>query len=89
MVFAFVVTAIAALTFFGGYSLGYASVSKDMQLRTTTAETTASNCLKKLTGWCDNNRFRLVDCGDNLQVCVCMSQREVKSLRHDNKFQEK
>ena len=77
------VLAVVGLAFFGGYTLGYSDVDEDMRLRTTTAETTTRNCLNKMAGWCDNKRVRLVDCGDDLQVCVCMSQREVKGLREE------
>ena len=69
------------LVFFGGHVTGYANAAKDMHLRVTTAETTTDNCLQKMAGWCDNKRFRLVDCEDDLQVCVCVSQREVQTLQ--------
>jgi len=71
----------AGLVFFGGHITGYSSAADDMHSRVTTAESTASNCLQKMSGWCDNRRFRLVDCGSDLQVCVCMSQVEVQGLR--------
>ena len=77
-----VALALAGLAFFGGYTLGYSNAGEDMQLRVTSAEMTANNCLNKLEGWCDNKRFRLVDCGNDLQVCVCMSQGEVQAVRH-------
>mgnify|MGYP005833573355 CR=1 FL=1 len=80
IVFVLATLVVAGLVFFGGYTLGYASVTEELELRTSTAETTANNCLQKLAGWCDNKRFRLVDCGDDLQVCVCMSQQEVQSF---------
>ena len=78
---ALTVLAVVGLAFFGGYTLGHADVDESMRLRTTTAETTTRNCLNKIAGWCDNKRFRLVDCGDDLQVCICMSQGEVQGLR--------
>ena len=79
---ALAVLAVVGLAFFGGYTVGYADVDKDMRSRTTTAETTTRNCLNKIAGWCDNKRVRLVDCGNDLQLCVCMSQGEVQTLRH-------
>ena len=75
------VLAAVVLAFFGGYTLGYADVDEDLHARVTTAETTTRNCLNKIEGWCDNKRFRLVDCGDDLQMCVCISQGEVQTLR--------
>ena len=80
--------AAMGLTFFGGYTLGYSNVNEDVQLRATTAETTAGNCVRKIAGWCDNKRFRLVDCGNDLQVCVCMGQREVQVLRPGHEVNE-
>ena len=81
IIFILVILVAAGLIFFGGYNLGYANVSDNVRLRVSTAETTASNCLNKISGWCDNKRFRLVDCGSDLQVCICMSQGEVQGLR--------
>jgi hypothetical protein len=81
LIFALSIMAAVGLAFFGGHTLGYSSADENMRLRTSTAETTADNCLKKMSGWCDNKRFRLVDCGNDLQVCVCMSQRDVQGLK--------
>jgi len=81
VVLALAILVTVGLAFFGGYTQGYADVNEDMRNRVTTAETTTNNCLNKIAGWCDNKAIRLVDCGDDLQVCVCMSQREVKGLR--------
>jgi len=72
---------ILATTFFCGYTLGHSDIGKDTQLRVATAETTTRNCLNKIAGWCDNKRFRLVDCGDDLHACVCISQTEVQTLQ--------
>jgi|LWDU01.1.fsa_nt_gi hypothetical protein len=81
IVWVLAVLAVSGLAFFGGYNLGYADADEDMRLRVSTAETTANNCLIKLAGWCNNKRFRLVDCGHDLQVCICMAQREVQGSR--------
>ena len=84
IIFVLVILVAVGLSFFGGYTLGYSNVDEDMRLRATTAETTANSCLIKLAGWCNNKRFRLVDCGNDLQVCVCMAQREVQDLRRNH-----
>ena len=76
---------ILAIIFFCGYMIGYSNVNKDMHQRVTEAEMTTKNCLNKMAGWCDNKRFRLVDCGNDLQICICMSQNDVEDLKKNSK----
>ena len=82
VIFVLVASVVLLAVFSLGYNIGYHYVDENMRLRVTESETIANNCVKKINGWCDNKRFRLVDCGDDLQVCVCMSQRDVQALRH-------
>lgn len=69
-----------SMTFFGGYLTGMHAEQQTSQLRIEELSTEIIGCNRSLDQWCTGGRIRAGSCNDEMHMCICANEEDVKNF---------